>query len=556
MTEIGSATAEFPVVWQRADDVGMFWQLERLHFADPMTPMDYAFMADAHDQLSWSLERYGLPIRYHYRLLNHRWYYAIAPIDRPPEELQAMGQRGVAAVVDAAARLDGLWNDEWLPEIRRHLDFWEGFDLAGADVPTLLTHFDETVARFTRLWQIHFLQTSPVYVAMSQFEELCRELFADGSALAPYRLTQGLGNATYESGQALWRLSRRALAVPSVRSAIEQRPVGDVLAALAADPAGRAFLAELRGYLDAWGKRGDKMGVGYRSWIEDPTPVLQQLKDYLAQPERDAEAELVGLAEGRERAVAQARARLAGYPAAVREQFEAALVTAQAATVISEDHNVLIDFQGCYEVRRVLLALGERLAAAGVLGAAEDVFYLSPDELRVTAAALPGIDQRDVVAERRASVERARDVVAPRALGTLPDGPPPNDPVAMAVGKFFGAPPPESTEAGVVRGHAGSPGRVRGPARIVRSLADAAALRPGDVLVCETTAPSWTPLFATAVAVVTDTGGVLSHSAVVAREYGIPAVVGAVVATERIRDGQTVEVDGDAGTVRLLDGDG
>ena len=90
-------------------------------------------------------------------------------------------------------------------------------------------------------------------------------------------------------------------------------------------------------------------------------------------------------------------------------------------------------------------------------------------------------------------------------------------------------------------------------ARVVHSLADAAALRPREVLVAETTAPPWTPLFAVAAAVVTDTGGILSHSAVVAREYGIPAVVGARDATRAIPDGALVEVDGDAGTVRVVE---
>jgi pyruvate,water dikinase len=92
---------------------------------------------------------------------------------------------------------------------------------------------------------------------------------------------------------------------------------------------------------------------------------------------------------------------------------------------------------------------------------------------------------------------------------------------------------------------------VTAPARVALTLADAADLQPGEVLVCPTTAPPWTPLFATAAAVVTDTGGILSHCAVVAREYGIPAVVGTGVATKRIRTGQRVTVDGSAGTVTI-----
>jgi pyruvate,water dikinase len=104
----------------------------------------------------------------------------------------------------------------------------------------------------------------------------------------------------------------------------------------------------------------------------------------------------------------------------------------------------------------------------------------------------------------------------------------------------------------VVTGLAGSSGKARGTARILLSIAEADKLRPGDVLIAETTAPPWTPLFATAAAVVSDSGGILSHCAVVAREYGIPAVVGTGLATRAIRDGQIVEVDGDAGVVRVV----
>ncbi len=105
---------------------------------------------------------------------------------------------------------------------------------------------------------------------------------------------------------------------------------------------------------------------------------------------------------------------------------------------------------------------------------------------------------------------------------------------------------------GSLRGMPGSAGKITGPARVVRTLAEAGKLRPGDVLVASATLPSWTPYFAIASAVVTNTGGMLCHAAVVAREYGIPAVVGTRSATETLHDGQLVEVDGDAGTVRVV----
>ena len=114
----------------------------------------------------------------------------------------------------------------------------------------------------------------------------------------------------------------------------------------------------------------------------------------------------------------------------------------------------------------------------------------------------------------------------PPFVGTPPTGAPPDDPGARTMDKFFGGPPQVSDDPDVLLGTAGSPGVVRGRARVIRDLADAYRLKPGEIMVTETTAPAWTPLFATASAVVTDTGGVLSHCAVVAREYRIPAVVG------------------------------
>ena len=112
---------------------------------------------------------------------------------------------------------------------------------------------------------------------------------------------------------------------------------------------------------------------------------------------------------------------------------------------------------------------------------------------------------------------------------------------------------PVIIEGETIRGAPGSRGRYTGVARIIPSVADSARLGHGEVLVAPTTSPPWTPFFAIAGAIVTETGGPLSHCAIVAREYGIPAVVGAGLATQRIRDGQFIEVDGDAGLVRLLE---
>lgn len=235
----------------------------------------------------------------------------------------------------------------------------------------------------------------------------------------------------------------------------------------------------------------------------------------------------------------------------MRDEFELLLKAAQCANVLTEDHGFWIDFNSTYQVRKIILEFGRRLVDTGVIDARDDVFYLALDELRELERALANGSLRERVIARRSELEHFRKISPPPALGT-DYGPPPDDPMNRAMTKFFGAPPPASDAPDVLQGHAGSPGMMRGRARILHRLDDAHKLQRGDVLVAETTAPPWTPLFATAGGIVTDTGGILSHCAVVAREYRIPAVVGTGRATAMIRDGQLVEVDGDRGTVRII----
>ena len=253
----------------------------------------------------------------------------------------------------------------------------------------------------------------------------------------------------------------------------------------------------------------------------------------------------------RERLIARSQARLRDRPPALAIHFERLLSAAEAWAVLSEEHAHWIDVRCMERARAVVLALGERLVATGALEQAADVLLLEPDELR-TLAAGDGRRATALVARRRAELRRAQAVTPPPTLGSPPEGPPPDTPLLRAIGRYLGPPAPTAADAATVRGHPGAAGRARGPARVVHRLADAGRVQLGDVLVAPTTAPEWTPLFTRVAAVVTDTGGVLCHGATVAREYGIPAVVGAAGATARIRDGQPVEVDGAAGVVRLL----
>ena len=542
--------ANFPVAWSDPEDARKFWVQDRMHFPAPLAPVMDGFLYGR--AINRAAEQYRLPVRIKVELVNGYLYMAIHPI-YPPEEMAERSNEAQAAIGPVLARFGDLWRDDVFPKVRAHLAYWESFDLAGASLGRLVEHLDETARRMDDAWYLHFLVALPLLVAPSAFDDVHRDLFGGEGAFGAFDLLKGFDNLTLRAGRELWALGRRAAASPVVRGVLEENAASQVIPRLEASEEGRAFLVELRAFLAEHGQRGDRpIDLSSPSWLEDPSPVIKNLKDYVSQPDRDPAGELAATAAERDRLVAAVRERLKGYPAPVAGQYEVLLRAAQEGTVVAEDHNYWIDYRCMYEVRRVLLEIGGRLTAAGVLARADDALCLTLDELRETLLELPRIDRRRTVAGRRAQMEFFKNVPAPPVLGTIPPVAPPDNPFDRGVAKFFGPPPQPPTNPSTLRGSPGSPGRVRGRARIVRSLAEAARLGPGDILVAETTAPPWTPLFATAAAVVTDTGGILSHCAVVAREYGIPAVVGTGAATTLLVDGQLVEVDGDAGTVAVI----
>jgi pyruvate,water dikinase len=196
--------------------------------------------------------------------------------------------------------------------------------------------------------------------------------------------------------------------------------------------------------------------------------------------------------------------------------------------------------------------LGNRLVRTGAIGRADDVFWLTEGELQAASEALDqggaAGDHQALVAERRARWRAQRLLTPPVAL-PLRGG-------TTVLGVDWGGFMPariEQAGGNVIRGTGASPGHVTGTARVLYGPDEFALMRPGDILVARITTPAWTPLFALAAGIVTDVGGPLSHGSIVAREYHIPAVLGTAVATERIRSGQRITVDGDAGTVRLLE---
>jgi pyruvate,water dikinase len=563
---------DFPVVWDDPRDAKITWMLNDR----PKTPISLLAHAVVGAFMMGSVpdfQRAGLPISLRLTRVNTYQYFAMAPKAPPPDVVMkgmgllnrnapgvfklmmgkmvgGMSKKTEAFLNPIVERFEAYWLDEILPEIKQHLAYFESSDLRGMSLDQLRAHLAETLKRVERMGGLHGVILPGIF-ALDQFEELYCELFEGASTLDALRLTQGFDNKILEGDRALWRLSRAALATPEVYAILSGHAAVDVIPALEKSEASQPFLTDLRAWLAQYGQRlNDAFALDDPSWIEDPTHAIEYLQADLALPEPRPEMEPAALVAGREKAVAEARAKLAGYPQPIVARFEMLLKAAQIGTVVLKDHNFWIDQRCFYHIRRLIMEFGQRLAQAGTLDAVNDVFYLTTDELQNGR----DVPMKRLVQERKTEMEQFSHVTPPPMLGTAPafemtDG------GSMVRAMFKGEMSPANTsngEANKVKGLAGSAGVARGTARVIHSLAEAGKLQPGDVLVAIATEPPWTPLFATASAIVTDSGGVLSHSAVVAREYRIPAVVGTGNATTTFQDGQLIEVDGNAGIVRVV----
>ncbi|TYB68518.1 phosphoenolpyruvate synthase [Nonomuraea sp. PA05] len=348
-------------------------------------------------------------------------------------------------------------------------------------------------------------------------------------------------NPTTEMDLELWRLSTRIEPAP-----FKELSVPELVARYQEGRLPPVAQREIAAFLGEYGHRGvAEIDLGVPRWSEEPAHILGVLANYLRMeqgtPPSDTFREGAEIAQ---RAIAGVTAR-----ARRRGRWRAAVVrfglgrTRRYAGLRELPKFYLV--KTLAEVRASLLVVGEHLVGLGVLDSAHDVFFLDLREtraalaggdLRVTGGASAGGGLRELVAERRATYERERRRRhVPRVL--LSDG---TEPEATQ----------EAAADGALTGTAASPGTVTGVARVVLDPIGA-HLEPGEILVCPSTDPGWTPLFLTAGGLVMEMGGAMSHGAVVAREYGIPAVVGVPDATHRITSGQEITVNGAAGNVTI-----
>jgi pyruvate,water dikinase len=427
--------------------------------------------------------------------------------------------------------------------------------------PHLLDYLLKTEEINRRHWEIHFILMYPADTIYLQFEAFCKAHGIEEKDFVD--LLKGFNSMSTQTDEGLWGLAEMADQA-GLRDRLQNTPAGALREALGSEPVGREWLAQFDAWLLRFGNRisAGHLDVMYPTWKEDPTPVLDTINSYFGR--MDAGWHLLAARDEvmrqRDEVIAAVRERLSSEDKPV---FERLLPVAQEVYAFQEDHGFYIDAGSTAVFRNTLMACGRRLQQVGLLEAADDVFFLTFSELVEVLGDL-GRNEKigtyhhlalvpSLIAERKEDWAAAAAVEAPLTVGNVPATM--NDPIAL---KVFGIvdevlhPKGEKQVVERLEGFAGSAGVVEGPARVVLSFEEFPTLQSGEILVCPATSTAWTPLFLKIAGVVTDTGGMLTHAAIAAREYGIPAVVGTWNATNSIRDGDIIRVDGSAGVVQVL----
>jgi rifampicin phosphotransferase len=363
----------------------------------------------------------------------------------------------------------------------------------------------------------------------------------------PESLLLGLETTPLRAEKSLFDLGLWIREHTTLRDFTLQASTEELVAALRADstpeplPAAdwSEFKSRFEKYLDEFGHTSYEFDFMNPTPAETPAVILDALKLYAAGKGTDPYTRQREADQLREETLGKIRSRFKLIP---NRWFEKSLNWATRVGPDREDSIAELGM-GHTTVRRFLGELGERFAANGAIASADDIYWLIEDEVSELVSllergeALPNHSAR--ISERKAEWQEQKKLIPPAML-------PENSRWAKMLPWNR-----NNLTSDVLTGTVGSAGRVTGTARVLFGPEDFHKMKPGDVLVAVTTTPAWTPLFAMASAIVSDLGGPLSHSSIVAREYGIPAVVATGVGTRRIQDGQTITVDGGAGTVEL-----
>jgi len=535
----GTVRRLFPIAWKDPEDAKILWRRDDAHVTQVITPLGIEYTRHgANYGMRRRDEELGSPVLMRLESFNGRNYSGSKAL-RPPDEMAAHQKALLAKRRSLARRMRRDWDERYLPELNEHYAWMRALSVDNASGEKAAYAWDDLWRRHRRAWRIHMLVTAGAYAMMDELAETYQALVG-GSQADAFALTQGLALTLQQLEKDLHDLTEAARESPVVAEAISRASSLDELRSHDASYA-RAVDAFLRVHGEA-GASGDHFGSV--AWDDDPTLLMRAIAQRLTTQSDDPDVRRAALRRRANEVAAHARRTLADRPTDLA-RFEEVLAAACATGPLTEEHNYWLDRRNHANVGRATRTFGARLVRDGVIRDREQIFLLYVDEVR--DALREPRDLAALIAGREKEQDEWRRMEAPETIGDKDAPTPKTAPIWHLLYRET-----QDDPSRALRGAPASAGVARGPARLVRNLEEFAKFKRGDVLVCQSSNVSWIPLFTSAAAVVTEVGGALSHAAVVAREFGIPAVVGTSVALSTLVDGEPLEVDGSAGVVRRL----
>lgn len=573
--------------FQPGDDQ-RFWFYNSMHFPEPMPAFDTITAEIPYSAIGANTARiFVLPttLGIEHRIVNGRVYITAIPVTDPEE----IGRRA-AIFSERAGHYYGNWDrlyEGWktrmnalisdieavtVPELPEFEDAAVVTESKGvAQNHYLRENFHRCIDLYSKMWHHHTEFLMLGYGAYVVFFEFCKTAFPEISEQTVARMVAGIDVIMYRPDDELKKLARLAVAEGLADEFPEGCDPAKVLAALKArGGAGQRWLAAFDEARDPWFhvSTGDGFYHHHLSWNENLAVPFSAMTRYVRQltAGETLERPTATLVAERGRIADEYRALLPTEEE--RGAFDQMLGLCRLVFPYVEDHKFYCEHWFTTRFFQKIRAFGSLLQAKGVLAEADDIFHLHHTEIdqalsdvmlawAAGSEPLGAAHLQPIIEERKRIVEVLRGWSPPPALGPVPEAL--NDPAVQmlwgitqqTIESWYSQ--SEEGNEHEVRGYAASGGVVEGVARVLRDVNEIGQIRDGEILVCPVTAPSWGPVFGKIKAAVSDIGGTMSHAAIVAREYGMPAVVGTGQATKRIRTGQTVRVDGDRGIVTILD---
>ena len=479
--------------------------------------------------------------------------YTTGSFNMSGENLKAILK--IYANISKFFKLPGFnWEGVALPTYQASIAYWGSLNLAQATDEELLRGIGELATADSAYWWGSALNLGLSRILDPVFGWLLRSPFIRYALPEPRPVAasflRGFDSKALDAQADMEALADLIRNSAEMREIVVNADAKLMIKALSGHPGVEPLLEGIQQFLDTYGHQIYNLDFVDPTQSEDPTPILLSLKALVKNPpDQDVRQRQAKMAEGREALVVTTRQALNPFS---RKLFD--LLWGWTKQYAPYRENVMFFMGAAWPTLRILAReLGQRLNDSGSIAQPTDIYYLNSADItaaieaRATGQSIP--NYAPLVQERR-TLREARKLLTP--LPTVPER------GEMKFGPFtlsmFNPTPHDAVNEGpILEGYAVSTGRVVAPASVIRSAAEFDQMQPGTILVCTTTTPAWTPLFSQAVGLVTDVGGALAHGSIVAREYDIPAVMGTGIATERIQSGMMLAIDGDKGTVTLLD---